>query len=55
MSDEKEFVCKKHFGYTFEEYKTSILPMAQNGAEPIGAMGTDTPLPMLSEKLSAII
>jgi len=24
--------------------------MAQNGAEPIGAMGTDTPLPMLSDK-----
>ena len=46
----KEFVCKKPFGYTFEEYKTSILPMAQNGAEPIGAMGTDTPLPMLSDK-----
>ena len=50
MSDEERVRLQKAFGYTFEEYKTSILPMAQNGAEPIGAMGTDTPLPMLSEK-----
>ena len=49
MSDEERVRLQKAFGYTFEEYKTSILPMAQNGAEPIGAMGTDTPLPMLSE------
>ena len=50
MSDEERVRLQKAFGYTFEEYKTSILPMAQNGAEPIGAMGTDTPLPMLSDK-----
>ena len=30
--------------------RQSILPMAQKGAEPIAAMGTDTPLPMLSDK-----
>lgn len=39
---------QKAFGYTYEELKTSILPMAQNGAEPIAAMGVDTPLPVLS-------
>ncbi len=41
---------QKAFGYTYEELKTSILPMAQNGAEPIAAMGIDSPLPVLSEK-----
>ncbi|WP_455718270.1 glutamate synthase central domain-containing protein, partial [Anaerosporobacter sp.] len=40
----------KAFGYTFEDYKTTILPMAKAGAEPISAMGTDSPLPVLSNK-----
>ena len=31
------------FGYTHEELKILIAPMAANGAEPIGSMGTDTP------------
>lgn len=39
---------QKAFGYTYEDVKTSILPMAQNGSEPIAAMGKDTPLPVLS-------
>ena len=50
FTDEQRARLLKAFGYTFEEYKDSILPMAQNGAEPIGAMGTDSPLPMLSHK-----
>ncbi len=50
FTDEERARLQKAFGYTFEEYKTSILPMAQNGAEPIGAMGTDSPLPMLSKR-----
>ncbi|MBQ1687846.1 MAG: glutamate synthase large subunit [Lachnospiraceae bacterium] len=41
---------RKAFGYTYEECKNSILTMAMNGAEPIGAMGTDTPIPPLSER-----
>ena len=41
---------QKAFGYTYEELKTSILPMAQTGSEPIAAMGIDSPLPVLSEK-----
>lgn len=41
---------QKAFGYTYEELKTSILPMAQNGAEPIAAMGIDSPLPVLSKR-----
>ena len=50
FTDEERARLQKAFGYTFEEYKTSILPMAQNGAEPIASMGTDSPLPMLSEQ-----
>lgn len=41
---------RRAFGYTYEECKTSILTMAMNGAEPIGAMGVDTPIPPLSER-----
>ena len=38
------------FGYTHEEMKTIIAPMARSGAEPIGSMGTDTPLAVLSSR-----
>ncbi|MDD2981094.1 MAG: glutamate synthase large subunit, partial [Hespellia sp.] len=40
---------QKAFGYTYEDVKTSILNMAKNGAEGIGAMGIDAPLAVLSE------
>ncbi|MDK2807947.1 MAG: glutamate synthase large chain [Clostridiales bacterium] len=49
-SDEARARLQKAFGYTYEELKTSILPMAMTGAEPIAAMGVDTPLPALSDK-----
>ena len=39
---------QKAFGYTYEDLKTSILPMAKNGSEAIAAMGVDTPIPVLS-------
>ncbi len=39
---------QKAFGYSYEEVKNSILPMAKNGGEAIAAMGVDTPLPVLS-------
>ena len=38
----------KAFGYSYEEVKDSVLPMALNGSEAIGAMGVDTPLAVLS-------
>lgn len=41
---------RKAFGYTYEECKNSILSMAMNGSEPIAAMGTDAPLPPLSNR-----
>ena len=39
---------QKAFGYQYEDVSTMILPMAKNGAEPAGAMGSDTPLAVLS-------
>ena len=50
FSYEERARLQKAFGYTYEDYKESILPMAQKGAEPIASMGTDSPLPMLSDK-----
>ena len=41
---------QKAFGYTYEDFRTSILPMALNGAESIGAMGIDTQLAVLSNR-----
>jgi len=40
----------KAFGYTREDLKILIKPMAQNGVEPAGAMGNDTPLAVLSKR-----
>ncbi len=40
----------KSFGYTYEDVKTAILPMAANGSEPIASMGIDIPLAVLSDK-----
>ncbi|MBE5961751.1 MAG: glutamate synthase large subunit [Lachnospiraceae bacterium] len=50
FTKEERARLQKAFGYTFEDYKTSILPMAKTGVEPIAAMGADNPLPVLSEK-----
>ena len=39
---------QKAFGYRYEDVSSIILPMAKNGGEPAGAMGSDTPLAVLS-------
>ncbi len=41
---------QRTFGYTTEELKIILAPMARIGAEPIGSMGTDTPIAVLSER-----
>ncbi len=41
---------QRAFGYTDEDLKSIIVPMATNGEEPIGSMGVDTPLACLSDK-----
>src|SRR5437016_1894171 len=38
------------FGYTHEDLRILLLPMAKNGEEPVGSMGTDTALAVLSDR-----
>ena len=40
----------KAFSYSYEDIRTSILPMAEKGAEPIASMGSDIPLPPLDKQ-----
>ncbi|MBN1992055.1 MAG: glutamate synthase large subunit [Anaerolineae bacterium] len=42
--------CQQAFGYTFEDLRMLIGPMAERGIEPVGAMGNDSPLAVLSDK-----
>ncbi len=48
----KDSVARRQqtFGYTEEELRILLAPMAQAGAEPIGSMGTDTPVAVLSTR-----
>ncbi len=41
---------QRAFGYTEEELRIIITPMARNGSEPLGSMGTDSPIAALSAK-----
>lgn len=43
-------IRQRTFGYTTEELKILIGPMARTGAEPLGAMGSDTPVAVLSKR-----
>ena len=38
------------FGYTFEDQRVILGPMARDGVQPLGSMGTDTPLAVLSDQ-----
>jgi glutamate synthase (NADPH/NADH) large chain len=41
---------QRAFGYTEEELRMIITPMARSGAEPLGSMGTDSPIAALSDR-----
>lgn len=41
---------QRTFGYTEEELRLVITPMARDGIEPLAAMGTDTPIAVLSDR-----
>lgn len=43
-------VREKIFGYTYEDLRQILTPMARDGVEPVGAMGTDIPLAVLSDQ-----
>ncbi|RPJ52290.1 MAG: glutamate synthase large subunit, partial [Chloroflexi bacterium] len=48
--DKKVLQYQHGFGYTFEDLRVILGPMAKNGLEPVGSMGNDTPLAVLSDK-----
>lgn len=50
LAEKQRAQMQKTYGYTYEQYKTMILPMALNGAEAVSAMGADSPLAVLSKK-----
>ncbi len=50
LEHDQVFKYQKAFGYSTEDLDTIIAPMALDGKEPIGSMGTDTPLAVLSEQ-----
>ncbi|MGD9763692.1 MAG: glutamate synthase large subunit [Candidatus Binatia bacterium] len=46
-----DLLCRQQcFGYTLEDVRLLLAPMAINGQEAVGSMGTDTPLAVLSNK-----
>lgn len=51
LPDHYSLLKQQHaFGYTFEDLNITLHPMAGNGVEPVGSMGTDAPLAVLSRK-----
>ena len=50
LEPDQVFKYQKVFGYSTEDLNTIIAPMALDGKEPIGSMGTDTPLAILSDQ-----
>jgi glutamate synthase (NADPH) large chain len=51
LSDPETLLQRQQaFGYTFEDQRVILGPMATDGVQPLGSMGTDTPLAVLSDQ-----
>jgi glutamate synthase (NADPH/NADH) large chain len=50
LKNDQVFKYQKAFGYTSEDLENIIAPMAIDGKEPVGSMGTDVPLAVLSDQ-----
>ncbi|MFN5376592.1 MAG: glutamate synthase central domain-containing protein, partial [Chitinophagaceae bacterium] len=50
LQPDQVFKYQKAFGYSAEDLENIIAPMALDGKEPIGSMGTDVPLAILSDQ-----
>jgi glutamate synthase domain-containing protein 2/glutamate synthase domain-containing protein 1/glutamate synthase domain-containing protein 3 len=51
QSDQSTLVQRQQaFGYTYEDQRVVLGPMARDGIQPLGSMGTDTPLAVLSDQ-----
>ena len=53
-SHESVLQRQQAFGYTFEDLRILMAPMARDGVEAVGSMGTDTPLAVLSDKSQSL-
>ncbi len=50
LNEETIFQLQKVHAYTIEEITKNLLPMVTEGKDPLGSMGSDTPLAVLSDK-----
>jgi glutamate synthase (NADPH/NADH) large chain len=50
LTDDEMHAMHQVFGYTEEDLKTVLAPMALGAEEPVGSMGADTPLAVLSDR-----
>ncbi len=50
MAHDRLVMRQLAFGYTYEELNLLVSPMVRTGAEPLGSMGTDTPVAVLSQR-----
>ena len=50
IADEEVERKQKVFGYTYEDIRKMVLPMAKDGIDPLGSMGQDSPLAVLSDQ-----
>jgi glutamate synthase (NADPH/NADH) large chain len=50
LGREEQLVLQRAHGYTDEDLRVVLEPMARDGEEPVGSMGTDTPLAVLSQR-----
>jgi len=54
LGGEELWRLQRAFGYTDEDVRLLLRPMAETGKEPVGSMGTDTPLAVLSEQAPSL-
>jgi glutamate synthase (NADPH/NADH) large chain len=50
MPHHRVVLRQQAFGFTYEELNLLVAPMARTGLEPLGSMGTDTPIAVLSSR-----
>ncbi|SHK72849.1 glutamate synthase (ferredoxin) [Clostridium cavendishii DSM 21758] len=49
-NERERIILQKAFNYSYEDVKNNLIAMAENGEEPIAAMGIDTPIAVLSNR-----
>jgi glutamate synthase (NADPH/NADH) large chain len=54
LGGEELWRLQRAFGYTDEDVRLLLRPMAETGKEPVGSMGTDTPLAVLSDQAPSL-